>query len=410
VFDGIRGLLLPLVVFYHARLVSFFSGGPIVIDFFFVLSGFLICSLLIDEQNRAGSIGLRNFYTRRVLRLLPAMYAMLAVFSLFSILALALKLDTNESLTYWWVDVLGSGLYVYNFVAAAFPDTVTGAIGHTWSLTVEEQFYFIYPLILVAVLKKRSARSDRRLVIGSLIFVAVFIAVRFKFQYIVEFDGSNAHYIDIDDPTWQGFLYRFASTRPDMIVYGCLCALVARQIPRPIPAAFRKGLAVLAGIGWIVFWSVMFLGNTDVPGFTLWGGPAYQIGLIFLGIMSLDLYFRQESWYARGMTWAPLRWLGLRTYGIYLWHVLPLWFLLPVISQSYGMKRLVIGAIASGLGILCGLASYQFLERRFLHLKDRFSSNGAAPKQKLKAATADGTTIDLTTPTPAEPAPSGDER
>lgn len=377
VFDGIRGLLLPLVVFYHAHLLTFLRGGPIVIDFFFVLSGFLICSLLIDEQNRAGSIGLRNFYTRRVLRLFPAMYAMLAVFSLVSISILALGLDKNGSLQYWWVDTLGSAFYVYNFVAAAFPDVVTGAIGHTWSLTVEEQFYFIWPLLLVGVLKKASRRSDRNLIIGSVIFIAVFIFLRAHFQYITEFRNSEIHFSDIDDPTWQGFLYRFASTRPDMIVYGCLCALVARHIPRPIPEAVRRFFAIAAPSFWVWFWLVMFLGNSGIWGFELWGGPAYQIGLIGLGIMSLDLYFRQDSWYARGMTWAPLRWMGLRTYGIYLWHVFPLWFLLPLINTSYGLERMMIGAIASALGILAGLASYEYIERRFLHLKDRFAGRGA---------------------------------
>lgn len=373
VFDGIRGLLLPVVVFYHAQLMPFLQGGPIIIDLFFVLSGFLICSLLLDEKNRFGEIGLRNFYTRRVLRLFPAMYALIALFSLFSVVVILLGLDKNGSLSTWWVDALGAGFYVYNIVAAAFPNEVTGAIGQTWSLAVEEQFYFVWPLLLVWVLRRKSRSTDMRLIVGSVVFMAVFFFIRFHFQYIADFTGSEMEFTDMESPTWQGFLYRLASSRPDMIVYGCLLAFVARHIPRPVPETLRRWLSVIAPLSWIWFTLVMFLGNTGSPFFELYGGPAYQIGLLCLGVMTMDLFFRQESWYAQAIAWHPLRWFGLRTYGIYLWHVVPLWFLLPVLNSTFGPAKIVVGVVASAIGFALGLLSFELIEKRFLKLKDRFS-------------------------------------
>ncbi len=86
-FDGFRGIFVLSVVLYHAQVTPFLKGLPLVIDWFFVSSGFLITSLMLDERNKRGSVSLRNFYTRRVLRLFPAMYAFLATFSLLAVIA-----------------------------------------------------------------------------------------------------------------------------------------------------------------------------------------------------------------------------------------------------------------------------------------------------------------------------------
>ena len=373
-FDGLRGIMVLAVVAYHADLTPFLKGMPLVIDWFFVASGFLITSLLLDEKNKTDGVSLRNFYTRRVLRLFPAMYAFLATFSLLA-LAATLLVEDSSDFSNWWVDVLAGAFYVFNFVAAADPGAVSGAIGHIWSLTVEEQFYFVWPLLLVFALRKASRRTDFRLIAGSVAFIALFFFLRGHFQYIVE-DTSSLHptFIDENDPTWQGFLYRFASMRPDMIVYGCLIAFVVRTIPRPIPDRVRVALSVVGPISWIWFAVVLFLANSGIWGFELWGGPAYQVALLLLGPGVIDTYLRAEAWYYRPLANKPCEFLGVRAYGIYLWHVIPVLIFLPAISNANGMPKLVLASFTTCLGVLIGLGSYRFIERKFLRMKDRFAA------------------------------------
>jgi peptidoglycan/LPS O-acetylase OafA/YrhL len=171
------------------------------------------------------------------------------------------------------------------------------------------------------------------------------------------------------DPTWQGIVYRIASARPDMIVYGCLLAFLNKAIPRPLTDRFRKGIAALGALGWVGYLVFIALGDR-VPGFELFGGPVYQVALLLLGPMILDLYLRQESAASRFFAHPLLRWFGVRSYGIYLWHIPVLLPFLPLINDSYGVRRLVVGLFAAGLGVLVGIASYRFIERPFLRLKD----------------------------------------
>lgn len=395
-FDGFRGVFVLLVVLYHAQVTKFLPGMPLVIDWFFVSSGFLITSLMLDERNKRGSVSLRNFYTRRVLRLFPAMYAFLAAFSVLAIIATRIAANP-EDLGNWWVDVLAGAFYVYNIVAAIDPELMTGAIGHIWSLTVEEQFYFLWPLLLVAVLRRASRRADMRLIVGSVLFIALFFFLRGHFQYMVtNASGKVPEFADADDPTWQGFVYRFASMRPDMIVYGCLIAFVSRRIPRPIPEAFRRFLALAGPLSWTLFFAVLFLADSGIYGFELWGGPAYQLALLALGPAILDTFFRPETRFTRAFTWKPISWLGVRAYGIYLWHVLPLLIVLPAMSGLYGPPKIALGLVGSVLAVLLGLASFRYIERRFLRMKDRFAGvpvvqpHDGAPAAEAPAAAAEG--------------------
>lgn len=376
-FDGFRGVAIVLVVFYHADVLGFVRGGPILIDCFFVASGFLITSLLLDEQNRRGSVSLRNFYTKRVLRLFPAMYAMLAVFSVIAILGILL-LDDSEALANWWVDVLGGGLYVYNIIAAADPNALTGAIGHIWSLTVEEQFYFAWPLALAFALRRGTRNADASLIVGAVVFIAVCFFLRAHFQYLVVIKSDGAVFTDEDDPTWAGFAYRMAAFRPDMIVYGSLAAVFTRRIGIPLSNRARRITSVVGPLCWTWFVIVMALGNR-VEGFELWGGWAYQLGLLCIGPAIVDLFLRKDSLFARTFSFKPMCWVGLRTYGIYLWHVIPLVLLLPLISGSSGIPKLLLGLIASALGVLAGIGSFHFIERPFLAMKSRVDQLGAKP-------------------------------
>ena len=370
-FDGFRGLFVLQVVLYHALVTDFLEGSPIIIDWFFVASGFLITSLLLDERHSTGSTNLRRFYQRRALRLFPAMYLMIAVATVLLIIAVNFVPAARESLGSWWIEPLAAATYCYYIVAAFMPGTLDGVLGHTWSLTVEEQFYFIWPLVFLAAARRRRRSTDMKLIIGSVLFVVVVMGTRMLFQSdIVVLTPDGAVFTDEGDPTWQGVVYRLASARPDMIVYGCLLAFVNRAIPRPLTEQWRRGVAIGGAAGWIGFFAFMILGNR-VAGFELFGGPMYQVCLLLLAPMILDLYLRQESWVSRGLAHPVLKWLGVRSYGIYLWHIPVLFFFLAAMDGVYGARRLALGLIASALGVLAGVASFRFIEQPFLRIKDR---------------------------------------
>lgn len=395
-FDGFRGLFVLQVVLYHALVTDFLKGSPIIIDWFFVASGFLITSLLLDERRATGNTNLRRFYQRRALRLFPAMYLMIGVATILLIIGVTFVPGVSEQLGDWWIEPIAAATYSYYVVAAFMPGTLDGVLGHTWSLTVEEQFYFIWPLVFLAAARRKRRSADLKLIVGSVLFVVVVMGTRVVFHsQVVEFFpgglGSGTGQViaqtqlgepttpwvlkevvftDEGDPTWQGIVYRLASARPDMIVYGCLLAFANRAIPRPLTERWRRGVAIGGAMGWVGFFAFLALGNR-VVGFELFGGPIYQVCLLLLAPLILDLYLRQESWASRGLSHPALKWLGVRSYGIYLWHVPVLLIFLAAMDGVYGARRLALGLIGSALGVLAGIASFRFIEQPFLRIKDR---------------------------------------
>jgi len=385
-FDGLRGLFVLLVVGYHSGLTERFLGTPIVIDWFFVASGFLITTLLLDEKNATGSVSLRNFYSRRVLRLFPAMYAMLGVFLLLMIGVKLIAPDAVAEADLWWVEIVAAATYCYYIVAAFLPGRI-GLIGHTWSLSVEEQFYFIWPLLMNRTLKKATRKNDRNLIVGCIAFIVLMIFLRMRLNYMIKFNPIDiGKFVDQGNVTWQGVVYRIASVRPDMIVLGCLTAIVTRAIPRPLPESIRRFLAVVAPLSWVLF-VLILVGAGRLPGLGLFGGPVYQLALLGLAPITVDLYFRKNTAYAKALSVQPLRYLGARSYGIYLWHIPVALPFLGVIESSYGVKKLLIGLVVSALGVLAGMASFRFVERPFLKMKETRFRKPAEKAADIAAAT-----------------------
>ncbi len=393
-FDGLRGLFILAVVTYHAKLVPF-HGSPLYVDWFFVGSGFLITTLLLDEWKKSDAVDLRGFYTRRALRLFPAMYAMVVVFVLLMVIVQLFVPGLQERTEGWWVDAASTSVYSYNFAFAGL--LTAGLLTHAWSLAVEEQFYLIWPPIMRRTLRKGTRRNDLHLIVGALLFIAVFFVLRVRFQSMIDWSSGEIEWSDRDAVQWEGVVYRIAVTRPDMIVYGCLIAILAKSIPKEPPAWLLRTLAVAAPICWgIFFFTIVFGGRgiSQVPGLELFGGAWYSIALLGLGPTTLDLYLRRDSWYSRAVTAKPLRYLGLRTYGIYIWHMLAIFPFLALIDESYGMRKVVLSLIASVCGVLVGMASYRFIELPFLRIKDR--RFGGTVHTMKDAAPAPGA------PTPAE--------
>src|ERR1051326_5726554 len=165
--DGLRGIAILAVLAFHTHHIfgwSILKGGNVGVDIFFVLSGFLITALLIEEWQGSGEISLKGFYWRRVLRLVPALLVLLAILYLFADVFLPVSEagDTRRSIPVAFFYASDFGL--------AFFQLRLGALQHTWSLAIEEHFYLVWPLFLVAALKFGSSR--KRLVVITLSMAA----------------------------------------------------------------------------------------------------------------------------------------------------------------------------------------------------------------------------------------------
>jgi len=370
-FDGTRAIIVLIVVLDHAKLINkYMTGASIIVSWFFIASGFLITSLLLDETKRNDDINIRRFLTGRAYRLFPAMYAMLAVMTVILTVVQVVSPDTLSSVPYWWLEILSACFYVY-FLCGMFLPGQVGVIGFTWSLAMQEQFYWLWPGVLRRTLRKRSRRSDRNLIIGMVAFIALFIAMRLGFSDVMTVNEHHGmDFSDQGDVTIQGALFRLACMRPDSLVFGCLLAIINKAIPRPIPEKLIQVTRYFAYAGWITLITFAFMGNRT-PFFELFAGVPFQIAILMIGPIALDMYWRPKGWINRGLSIRPLRYMGIRSYGVYIWHAIVLLPFLTAINESTGMKKLVLGVLAAGLGYAAGPISYKYLETRFLKIRER---------------------------------------
>ncbi len=346
--DGLRGVAVLLVLMRHSFelvpggfgpqwLDDFLGGGYFGVDIFFVLSGFLITSLLLDERESSGAVGMRSFYGRRALRLMPALVVMLGVVSI----VLVLDGETWSSL---WPTVRSSLFYYQNWHSVWDPENLAGLwFGHLWSLSIEEQFYFVWPvvfLVLVSLTKKHAVRV-------AVLALGVLWVVWYRLQVWNAGDG------------WAFVMVR-TDTRADALLIGCLVAFLYQwQVVR------TRAVQV---IGWcgavIVFATVAF---TSPPDEYLYVG-GLTLGALGVGCMVLAI--AEGSWQgARFFTLKPLRIVGKVSYGLYLWHFPIFWFVVQHSASVNAGVRLVVALLASALFTAL---SWYVVERPALRLKDKW--------------------------------------
>ena len=195
------------------------DGTPILVDMFFVLSGFLITTLLFEERAKRGAISLRDFYLRRVFRLFPAVYALLAVFTLFALVV------GGENRGRLLAESLTAALYVYNLFVA-WVGVEGQVLIQLWTLSLEEQFYFLWPLLLIGAMKRRQAPADA--------------GARRRHGRRRGHPAAAAHGHRELAPDARGrlgarnlesFVFGLAIMRPDSLVLGCLAAMLFRLEP-----------------------------------------------------------------------------------------------------------------------------------------------------------------------------------
>jgi peptidoglycan/LPS O-acetylase OafA/YrhL len=297
--DGVRALAVGVVVLYHGG-VGAFAGGFVGVDVFFVLSGFLITSLLLHEHAVTGTIDLARFWLGRVRRLVPASLLVIAV----SLLLLAVF--SSADLPLLRGDAIASIFQVNNwhqvftersyFEAAGRPSLLQ----HYWSLAVEEQFYLVWPPVLLFALTRL-----RRPTIGlACLGVAVASVLLMRLLY----DPGS-------DPTR---IYYGTDTRAMPLLAGVLLAFVwpVMRRTRPVTGAARVALDVAGLVGLALVLAAVFEWTDYMP-------VVYQGGLSVLALGAVLLIAsaaHPSSTVGRVLGVEPLRWIGRRSYGIYLWH------------------------------------------------------------------------------------------
>ncbi|HEX2148631.1 MAG TPA: acyltransferase family protein [Actinomycetota bacterium] len=340
--DGLRALPVLAVLAYHADL-PWARAGFLGVDVFFVISGYLITALLLSEHTRTGRVNLRRFWGRRALRLLPGLLVMLGAVAL---VAPILAPDQNENLS---GDLTAALTYVSNWWLIFQDKPYFEAIGrppllqHLWSLAVEEQFYLLWPLVLTFGLRKRH-RSPRRLVKWVLLAVAC-SAGAMAFMYSPEADASRVYY--------------GTDTRLGTILLGAALAFLwspghRTAAPRWVGSFARDaaGLACLVAIGWLMvnwheFEPMLYRG-----GFTL----VAVLSLIVVAVASHPGFVTKNL-----LGNLPMRWLGQRSYSIYLWH----WpvFMLTRPDMDVPLNGAALLALRMGITLCLAVASYGLIEK-----------------------------------------------
>ncbi len=340
--DGVRALAVVSVMSWHFVLPGL-KGGFLGVDVFFVLSGFLITTLLVEEWGARGTISLRRFYMRRVLRLFPALFVVLLVTAPFVPRA--------------WT--LAATFYVANW-GVALGHLGVCAIKHLWSLSIEEQFYILWPVTLLGLLRLKAPRA--------LIYGVVALLALASTAFKVVAWSSPASWIR---------LYSGTDGRADQLLIGCGLGLFLSWSALPQRAWFRTAVRV-AAIPAMVYLAYQFL-FARVYGEFLY----HQVGLTWValatGILLLQVMTTPYRWMTAILEWRPLVAIGRISYGVYLWHQPVGWFTDPRhVEVVPVIPRALLFVVRFGLTFAIAAASYAIVERPMLELKRRFSPGARA--------------------------------
>lgn len=345
--DGIRAIAVIMVLAYHLKL-ALFKSGFLGVTVFFVLSGYLITGILISEVEEEGTIDLKNFWLRRIRRLVPAVMSMAVVIIFVS--AVVNRIIFTKGCKDFLASVLGFNNWwqIFNkvsyFEAAGVPSPFT----HCWSLAIETQFYLIYPLILLGIYKLAKSRGEGRAKRGLLFAgVTLLLALISVILMIVLFDPQQD----------ASRVYYGTDTRAFSLLFGALLAILweYRMVPRRFSASVNM---VLGSVSFVVL-LVMTIAINGSSNFWYRGGQLVGTILTVLVIYTVS---GRKTWLSRFLSHPVLKWIGDRSYSIYLWHY-------PIILLiSKGIKASWwITLIELVLSVALAELSYRFIETPIRH-------------------------------------------
>ncbi len=338
--DGLRAFAVLVVLLYHADL-HIFSGGFLGVEIFFVISGYLITSLILVEWQEQGRIDLKHFWLRRARRLLPALFLLLLSTLTFAVIALpgevaSLRRDVAAAIGYAtnWYLILSQQSY---FESVGRPSLLR----HLWSLAVEEQFYVVWPLLLTLLLRHVRLNRVLYIVLAGSIASTLLMAV----LYQPDVDPSRVYY--------------GTDTRASGILLGAALAFawrpwqIKKQAQRLNP--FVLDLAGVAGLA-VLVWATLWINEFDP--FLYRGG--FTVVSVATALVIAVVAHPKSRLGRRLLAWPPLVWIGVRSYGLYLWH----WpiYMVTRPQLDVALDGLPLFALRLAATFALTAASYRFVE------------------------------------------------
>ncbi|MBC2269497.1 acyltransferase family protein [Listeria welshimeri] len=345
--DGLRALAVIAVIAYHLNF-SWAKGGFIGVDIFFVLSGYLITNILLTQWEKNQTLQLKQFWLRRFRRLIPAAYVMIVVVVIFSVLF------HSEILKNLRGDAIASFFYVSNwwfiFHNVSYFDSfgMPSPLKNLWSLAIEEQFYLIWPVFLLVFLRwVKNPKLLLKIVIGLGLLSAIWMTI----LYVPGTDPSRVYY--------------GTDTRLFDLLSGCALAFVwpFNRLSPNIPKRSKAALNIAGTISILFFFLITALVSEYQP-------FLYRGGLLFVAIMGVVMIAtiaHPASYLSKIFSFKPLRWIGTRSYGIYLWHY-------PIITLTTPV--LEIGQPSIWRSILQVAATFIIAELSFRYIETPIRKNG----------------------------------
>ena len=354
--DGVRAVSVLAVILYHAGF-SWLHGGFFGVEVFFVVSGFLITSLLIEERDGSGKVSLRQFWLRRARRLLPALFAVLIAVGVWAVFWGNLDQQSDLRRDYPW----GIG-YLANWGAIFSSEGYWGAgepklLRHLWSLAVEEQWYLVWPLVFVVVAARgRAAAGDRvrGLVIGGLAF-GVMVATAAAQLTGWPTKWFNPFAMELQPVDTSNFLYLSTISRSSGLLLGAAMAFVWRpwQVTRPARAGADRLFSLIAAGALAVLALGFVIGRVERGSTYLWLLPLVTLASAALVAVVV------HPWAGSVRTlfgWRPLVEIGKRSYGLYLWS----WPISAVVGADHGSLSKFMLAVA--ITVPVSEACYRWIE------------------------------------------------
>ena len=344
--DSLRALAVLAVIIYHVD-VNYLPGGFLGVDLFFVLSGYLISSLIIKEYKKTGSVNLYNFYIRRARRLLPAVYFMitvgLVVMVLFNeVLLRKSHLDAIFGYIYssnWW--------YIFHKLDYFDSFGAQSPFKHLWSLAIEEQFYMIFPLLFLLVNRKKKSKDGTYKLNKNFLYVVLGLILVSLIVHILLFDINNISRI-----------YFGTDTRAFSLLVGVVGAILYPMERLHAKVTLQQNLiySVVSLVSIATLITVMIYTSE----YNTW---LYRGGFLLVAILGLIVIIssgKQHTLMSRLLSFKPVVFIGKISYSLYLWHFPVLVLTTPV--SEIGNPNIIFVILRVILTFALATVSYVFVE------------------------------------------------
>ena len=344
--DSLRALAVLAVIIYHID-VNYLPGGFLGVDLFFVLSGYLISSLIIKEYKKTGTLNLYNFYMRRARRLLPAVYFMITVCLVFMVLfngVLLRKSHLDAVFGYiyssnWW--------YIFHKLDYFDSFGAQSPFKHLWSLAIEEQFYMFFPLIFLIFNRRKKEEGQSSSLNKNFLYIVLGLILISLVTHILLFDINNINRI-----------YFGTDTRAFSLLVGVVGALVypmdKLSSPTNVKESVLYSVVSLTSISTLI--AIMFYTSE----YNTW---LYRGGFLLVAVLGLIIIIssgKQHTFISKALSFRPIVFIGKISYSLYLWHF-PIIVLTTPVSEI-GNPNLFYVTLRILLTFMAATLSYLFVE------------------------------------------------